>query len=1517
MENRYKLILSNKNIYKEVELPIELQEIKIGTTFGCDIRLRNDLFFENFELSLEKNNHMWQILCTDGIYISSGGSDIRKIRNKSLEHSDNFILKYEESDGDLLNLSYTVDFEYENKNYERLIDLSNIASFTIGCAVFCNVILKGSFVTNDFVELTFSGQELVVSEKQSTYGVYHNGKRIKGDTLIKDRDFISIANFSFYYKDRMLYTSKYSDLMINGLSYHDTGREKGVLFYPKFNRNTRIKAILHTDKIQILDPPSKPQKPKKNIISSLLPAISMLVLTVLIRGIMSDSTGTYIVFSICTMGMGIVTSIISIFQNDKDYKTEVADRDKKYREYIANKSSEIESYRNKELNILNGTYLETKKNIEAVREFSGTLFDRVPDDDDFICVRLGTGYVKAKRKIEYKKQERFEADDELAAFPEQLAIGYKEIANAPVIVDLKKCRALGVIGSQNERYNLLKNMTLDLCIRQYYKDVKLLFVMNENQINQFSWVRLLPHVQNEDMQMRNIVCDDDSKTTIFEYLYKELSYRETHKEIKHIRFIVFIFDEMGLKCHPVSKFIEKADGLNITFIFFESAKELLPLNCTNIIMVMRQGQAVITESSDGSVADVFTYDTIDDASAEAVAVKLAPVYCEEVSLESTLTKNISLFELLNIFSVEDINLSQKWATSQVYKSMSAPLGVKTKNEIVCLDLHEKAHGPHGLVAGTTGSGKSEILQSYILSMATLYHPYDVCFVIIDFKGGGMVNQFKTLPHLVGAITNIDGKEIERSLQSIKAELEKRQRLFADAEVNHIDLYIRKFRTKEVSIPIPHLIIIVDEFAELKAEQPEFMKELISAARIGRSLGVHLILATQKPSGQVNEQIWSNSKFKLCLKVQTKEDSSEVIKSPLAAEIKEPGRTYFQVGNNEIFELFQSAYSGSSAKADDGSRSKSFAINEVSLSGKRRNIYHQKVSKTDEQTFTQLEAIVDYVSKHCKNKNIEKLPNICLPSLSKLIDYPSEVLKSVKTEITVDVGIYDAPATQYQGIASFGLGTQNVVLIGSSQYGKTNLLQTIIRELSSKYTPDDVSIYIIDFGSMVLKNFENIHHVGGVVCPSEDEKMKNLFKLLNTEIATRKDKLMSVGVSSFASYKEAEYKDIPQIVLMIDNYTALKELYLQEDDVLLPILRDGLAVGISVVIANSQTAGLGYRYMANLAQRISLFCNDSGEYSSVFDHCRLSPDNVVGRGLIELNRSIYEFQAYLSFMGEKEIDRVLNMRNYVESINANFKDKRAKKIPQIPALLTEDELISGYKINRKDSYTVPVALEYDSITTFNINLLKQPVLGIIGREKSGKNNLLSVIFNQLHRNIFTTPTEMYLIDDVERKLKQFESLGYVKAYTMDRDELFEYINEIYVEIKERSKKVSEEGVQALKDDSLKLIVIRNMDVIAAFSKNTDTMKKYKEMITQYRNLKICFIFVDIEDAPVAFSGPEILKLMKETKNFIYFNDLSEIKFCDVSNATQRLFKKEISRGDAYYFSGNEVKKIKTVKYNGGK
>ena len=258
--------------------------------------------------------------------------------------------------------------------------------------------------------------------------------------------------------------------------------------------------------------------------------------------------------------------------------------------------------------------------------------------------------------------------------------------------------------------------------------------------------------------------------------------------------------------------------------------------------------------------------------------------------------------------------------------------MKAGGEICYLDVHEKYHGPHGLVAGTTGSGKSETLQTYMMSLALNFSPDDVNFFIIDYKGGGMANLFEGLPHMIGQISNLSGNQVRRAMVSIKSENKRRQRVFNEHNVNNINLYTKLYKNGEAAVPVPHLFIIIDEFAELKREESEFMKELISVAQVGRSLGVHLILATQKPSGTVDAKIWSNSKFRMCLRVQDRQDSNDMLHKPDAAYITQAGRCYLQVGNDELYELFQSGYSGAPYDENAGSFQSGIATM-ISLTGK--------------------------------------------------------------------------------------------------------------------------------------------------------------------------------------------------------------------------------------------------------------------------------------------------------------------------------------------------------------------------------------------------------------------------------------------------------------------------------------------------------------------------------------------------------------------------------------------------------
>lgn len=1498
MEYGYVVKLSNRNLYKEVQLPTNAERLKIGMDIDCDVRLYKDDFFEKFELFLLKTKENWQIICSENVYIDVG--DVRKLMTMELRHGDTFRIKYQSSDHELFQVDFLFDFDNEQKNYDRVIDIRGQNTIVIGSAADSSIVLESQYTARDFVVLKRGNGSWILCDQRTNYGVYHNGVKAVNGEKIQNGDFISIADVSFYIKNDMLYTEASDKIYANALPtfVQSYGAE-----YPKFNRNIRIKQVIDDEKIEILDPPAKPQEPKNNLFTRLLPSLGMLVMA----GVMAFMGGAMVIISAISGVMSIITAIIGVRESKKDFKKKSAERIEKYNHYIEHKKNEIEICRENERISLEDIYISQECECERFISFSSDLFDRQPDDEDYLVVRFGTGDVEAKREISYKKQERLEVEDELQELPEKLSNAYYYVHEAPIVCDFKCINAIGIVGDEASRFGMFKNIVIDLCARHYQTDVKMFFIAEAHHREQVYWLRMLPHVYNDVLGIRNIVCNDESKNLVFDYLYKELSSREQSKHFDY-NIIIFFYDEYGFKRHPISKFVGSAKELGVTFVFFREDKSDVPQGCDFLVELNGDNSGLLIHVEDRNKTNLFTYSAIPNEVAEQIVELLSPVYTEEISLESTLTKNITLFELLNVLAVDDLNLESRWAQSQVFKSMSAPIGI-SKNSVVSLDLHDKAHGPHGLVAGTTGSGKSEILQTYVLSMATLFHPYEVAFVIIDFKGGGMVNQFKDLPHLLGAITNIDGKEIERSLKSIKAELQKRQRLFADADVNHIDKYIKKYKAGEVKTPLPHLIVIVDEFAELKAEQPEFMKELISAARIGRSLGVHLILATQKPSGQVNEQIWSNSRFKLCLKVQSQEDSNEVLKSPLAAEIKEPGRAYLQVGNNEIFELFQSAYSGAPEKAAD-SNIKNFSIYNMTDSGRRVPIYVQKKKSAEEGNRTQLDALVDYISHYCKTKHIQKIPDICLPSLPAVIEFPELATRISDCRIKIAVGIYDDPEHQYQGAYEIDLSGQNVMVIGSAQSGKTNILSSVIRSLAERYTPDEVNIYIIDFASMALKVFEPLAHVGGVVTSSDDEKLKNLIKLLYSEIEIRKEKLVSIGVSSCAAYREAGKRDMPQIILMIDNLTALKELYFKDDDEILGLCREGLSVGISIIIANSQTAGIGYKYLSNFACRLALFCNDAGEYSALFDHCREKIEDIHGRCIIEIDKTHLECQSFLAFAGEKEIDRVNEIRAFVAGVNKKYPREKARIIPVIPKVLTSAFVLENYCGYMQEKFSVIVGLDYASVSPFAIGLNGMGALAISGREGTGKDNFIRYFAGMVDK-MYPDMTEIYIVDGIGKKLSSLGSAQNVAVYDFLADRAVALVKDIEIQLKARYDALASGVSDNVNDEKLIVLVLNSQDAVEAICADSAALNAYKNIVGKYKNMNVCVLVGDYENTNISYSAPEIIKKLKESKQFLFFDDLANLKIFDMPLAVMRNFKKPIEQGDCYYIKDNECLKLKTA------
>lgn len=1509
MFNHYKLTILGKNIYREVELESSTDEIHIGTGSECSVRLRKELFLGDIDLILVRRNGIWSISCGEGLYLTTDG--MRKLYKQDLIHGDELLVRYESQNVDIFKLYFVIDFGYASQQYNLEIDLSKQRQIKIGGdpnSEICFMELGSDYVT---VEITDQGA--IVTDCQTTYGVWVNEERIEGKRLIHDRDFFSVIDVSFYYKKGKLYTCNRDDITISNLDFRLIEQQTTHFVYPGFNRNTRIQYQISDAELEIKPAKEIPERSKQSVLMTLIPAFVMLAMTIILRGVIGNG-GTFVIYSTVSMAMGIITSVITYFGDRKRYNEEYQKRIDDYYTYIESKREVIEQTRADEVRIRNLIYPSVEEDIQAADTFDKRLFEKTEGDKDFLQIYLGRGRVESQNPVKYTSPEFVNPEDPLEMVPQQVAEEYRYIENAPVYSDFYVSCGIGVVGSIEALNGFVKNIVLDLVTRHFFTDVRVVCIFDDRYAQNLSWMKWLRNVANAKTGIRNIACDEESRNVITEYLYAILSARAEEKTREQTastpemteQYVVLITDAALISKHPLSKYILDSAKYGFTFVFLVEYEEYLPMGCTEVIRLDDTLSGTLVRAVNGDIKQKFNYPAISDEVAQRVALKLGAVEIDEVSLEGELTKNITFFELLNIFTTEDLDLAERWADSQVYKTMAAPLGVKNHGEIVYLDISDKgaAHGPHGLVAGTTGSGKSEILQTYILSMVTLFHPYDVGFVLIDFKGGGMANQFKDLPHLIGTITNIDGREINRSLLSIKAELIKRQELFSSAGVNHINDYIKLYKENKVSVPMPHLIVIVDEFAELKAEYPDFMKELVSAARIGRTLGVHLILATQKPAGVVDGQIWSNSKFKLCLKVQTREDSTEVLKSPLAAEIVEPGRAYFQVGNNEIFELFQSAYSGAPVPSGDDVNERIYSIYELNVWGKKTLKYSNKKKKSNEQTIQQLDAVVAHVSNYCRAAGIQQLPGICLPPLPDRLGTAEISYQCDEMGVVVPIGILDDPEYQRQDVLSINLARENVYIVGSSQMGKTVMLQTILYGLMRRYTSSQVNIYIVDCGSMVLKLFEESKYVGGVVLSDEEEKCKNLFKLINGTITDRKKILSGKGVGNYFSYLETGSCDMPLIVVMIDNISAFKEYFPNQFEEIGSLVREAQSVGISFLFTSMAANGLTSRIQANLGEKIVLNCNDPGEYSNVLGHCKQTPKEVPGRGLAMRDKRVLEFHTAIFGSGEREGERSEELLTYIRERNSQMTEQ-AKLIPLIPEHLVLNTMMADSPELFRESGILPAGMDFANVDVTMINMNTTSSLTLIGALES-RTAFLTNLFRMIQKNVVFHNIEAYVVDDYKNQaLQAFAQAGYVTAYTTDALEGMDMIMTFCNMLEQRS-----EG----HDPFMRMMLVLNSaELLKKIYADKAMCKLLAEAMKTAAEVSGFIVLAGVENQPVSFSANDLLKTVKEERQAVLFAQLTDNKVFDVSGRIKPDPSYDTTIG--YRFEGSRLSKIKIFDMEG--
>ena len=932
------------NIILSVYSDIAFKEYQLPSLNNADyqITLPKDFFHleENLTLDMEVMNQTWKIK--------------RNVHYRVL-HSNRDYVGETLKDNDVISLSLhsggtiSIIVKYADSVFHAYgkYRLEKAETITIGKESGNDIQYEfGRLVSHRHAVIEKVGNSFKIVNK-SINGIYVNSRRIDGEKILEWGSYINIMGLHIVFLGDILaidiagsHASVNEKKLLRYLVHEERSalRRKSFLSQGKtiYHRAPRNYETMDEEIIEIEAPPQLNAAKQQPLYLTIGPSITM-ALPMLLGCVMmisaSKNSGngsslymySGLIMSVSSAIIGVVWALANIRYQKKEMKKQTEARFEAYSAYLVEKTGEVKKKYTETANMLSEIYPDATSCL-SYDESKGVLWNRNASHKDFLKHRLGIGTLPFQISIDVPKKRFSIYKDELAEKPAYIKENYETLYDVPVTIDLKQHNLIGIIGGKDKKgaIEIAKCIAAQIAANNCYTDVKLGFIYNKEssaESEKWKFVKWLPHVWSEDKKTRYLASNKEQVSDVsyeLTKIFRSRAEEEKRKkeEILKPYYILFISDLEALEGELLAKYIfEKENICGLTTILLTEQYEDLPNTCDFIIENTDVFQGMYEVSSGESKRQKIKFDSVEDNLLECFSRHLSTLKVQEIEQGGEIPGALTFFEMFQISHPEELPIRELWAKNRTYDNIKGIVGQKAGEAPVYLDVHEKYHGPHGLVAGTTGSGKSETLQTYMLSLAVNYSPDDIGFFIIDYKGGGMANLFSGLPHMVGSISNLSGNQVRRAMISIKSENRRRQRVFTEHGVNNINLYTKLYKNGEASLPIPHLFIIIDEFAELKKEEPDFMRELISVAQVGRSLGVHLILATQKPSGTVDDNIWSNSKFRLCLRVQDRQDSNDMLHKPDAAYITQAGRCYLQVGNDEVYELFQSGYSGAAYEED--------------------------------------------------------------------------------------------------------------------------------------------------------------------------------------------------------------------------------------------------------------------------------------------------------------------------------------------------------------------------------------------------------------------------------------------------------------------------------------------------------------------------------------------------------------------------------------------------------------------------
>lgn len=1010
----------------------------------------------------------------------------------------------------------------------------------------------------------------------------------------------------------------------SGLSVDPSGRGRHV--NTAFNRSPRLDPVYVGTEFLMPEPPGLPHRQRVPLAPLLAPLLMAAVMYAVTRNVLS------VLFA----ALSPLMIVGSYLENGRNQRLALREATETFHENLAALRARVEDAIDLERTGRGHESPSAGDVVASIFDMGPLLWTRRPDSRAFLEVRLGTGTRPTRHSV--KLPTGSNPVPELWAEVIEFTESFSSISDVPIVADLRSSSGLGICGPSDSLQGYTAGVLTQVAGLHSPAEVALAAIVSKEGAARWNWLKWLPHVGSDHspLDCDHLASSPAAAAVLISGLEELITMRRpamsTSTSVEDIPAVVLLVEEEAVHDRArLVEIIERGRDVGVFVIWTSTALRDLPAACRVFVDLGDADAARAGYVIDGEEVTPLRWDRLEKETSEAIGRWLSPVTDASSLLEdqSDLPRSVSFLTLAGPELAEDpLEVIERWRGSNSLPAEEDAPPLRRDNTLRALVgqaagdrfyLDLRSDGPHALVGGTTGAGKSEFLQSWVLGIAASHSPSRVNFLFVDYKGGAAFAECVRLPHCVGLVTDLNPFLVRRALRSLNAELRRREHILTAKKAKDL-LELERRRDPEAP---PSLVIVVDEFAALVSEVPEFVDGVVNVAQRGRSLGLHLVLATQRPAGVIKDNLRANTNLRVAMRMADESDSVDVLGSAQAASFDPsiPGRSMAKSGPRSLT-AFQSAYVGGHTSATPPPPSIDVWQFEFGT-GLAWDPPQESVGVNDEIEGDQdIVRIVDTISAAFETAGLPVPQRPWLPELTE-----TYVLEDLQGEQPVDglvFGTSDLPDLQAQSLAVFRPDVDgNMVVFGTGGSGRSALLRALAYSAGHRSVDGDAhEVHVLDMAAKSLQMLEVLPHVGSVIAGEEHERITNLLKMLRATIDQRASRFADVRAGSLGEFRERSGDvQTPRILLLLDGYGAFRQAYETGpysglSDVFHSIVAEGRSVGVHVVLTADRPGAVPSSLAANLQRRVVLRLASEFDYASLdVSGDMFTGESPPGRGLL--------------------------------------------------------------------------------------------------------------------------------------------------------------------------------------------------------------------------------------------------------------------------------------------------------------